>query len=133
MNHKLKKKISTSCELKIAAELLEKGYEVSKPISDDCRYDLVLDKGERLEKVQVKKSRWKNGSIEFNTASVHFNTEGSERRDYEGDIDCFMVYSPETGQVYRVNIEDAPSTEMRLRVKNCNQPHVNDSENYLLQ
>ena len=41
-------------QLKVAGDLLMRGYTVSFPYGDNARYDLVLDRGTGLERVQVK-------------------------------------------------------------------------------
>lgn len=40
--------------LKVIERALELGYQVSKPIFEQSRYDLVLDNGKQLYRVQVK-------------------------------------------------------------------------------
>ena len=41
-------------ELKVAADLIDRGCQISIPFSEDCDYDLVADKGGFLHRVQVK-------------------------------------------------------------------------------
>ena len=41
-------------ELKVASHLLELGYRVAIPFGEDWDYDLILCRGRRLERVQVK-------------------------------------------------------------------------------
>ena len=43
-------------ELKCILKLTELGFKVSKPVFDDARYDLIIDTGKRLLKIQVKTS-----------------------------------------------------------------------------
>ena len=45
----------------MAAALIEAGYAVSKPFGENQRYDLVIDDGETLARVQVKTGRLRNG------------------------------------------------------------------------
>jgi hypothetical protein len=41
-------------ELKVAADLLERGYRIAIPFGEDCNFDLILCRGDQLERVQVK-------------------------------------------------------------------------------
>jgi hypothetical protein len=41
-------------ELKIALDLIKRGFKVSKPLSSDSRYDLIADDGHKLYRVQCK-------------------------------------------------------------------------------
>ena len=41
-------------ELKVATDLLERGYRIAIPYGEDCDFDLILCRGDALERVQVK-------------------------------------------------------------------------------
>ena len=41
-------------ELKVAADLIERGYRVAIPFGEDNDFDLILCRGDKLERVQVK-------------------------------------------------------------------------------
>ena len=77
---------------------IEKGYWVGK-MPQDCPYDFALDRGNGLERVQVKyRSSSKKGSIQLNTS----NSSLSSNRSYKDYVDQFAVYNPETKEVYLV-------------------------------
>jgi hypothetical protein len=44
-------------ELMVAVDLLQRGNKIAIPYGEDCDFDLVLIRGERLERVQVKHTR----------------------------------------------------------------------------
>lgn len=44
-------------ELKVATDLVARGYKVAFPYGEDWDFDLVLCRGQRLERVQVKHAR----------------------------------------------------------------------------
>jgi hypothetical protein len=95
------------------------GYAVLVPFGENTRYDLVIDNGSRLRRVQCKTGRLKDGGVHFPTCStyVHHKNPKVLRRDYEGQIDDFAVYCPELGAVYLIPIEDvATRTSACLRV-----------------
>lgn len=41
-------------ELKVACDLRRRGYEIAIPFGEESRYDLIVDRLGRLERVQVK-------------------------------------------------------------------------------
>ena len=49
-------------EARIIAVLIEAGYSVSIPFGDNDRYDLVLDTGNKLRRVQCK-TGWIEGDV----------------------------------------------------------------------
>jgi hypothetical protein len=48
------KKKGDLAELKVAADLVSRGCELSIPFGEDSDYDLIADYGGRLHRVQVK-------------------------------------------------------------------------------
>ena len=114
MNHakKVKGEISESI---ILATFIRSGASVSLPFGENQRYDMVIDNGSRLFKVQCKsayKEQGREGVIVFQTCSCW---KGG-RKDYVDEIDLFAIYSDDTGKVYIVFIDEAPSgSTMTLR------------------
>ena len=53
------------------AALWDAGYAVSVPFGENTRYDLVIDDGQRLARVQCKTGRLRKGAIIFKTASTY--------------------------------------------------------------
>jgi hypothetical protein len=91
--------------------LQQSGYAVSVPFGENTRYDLVIDDGERLGRVQCKTGRLRRGAIRFATCStyLHHARPLQTKRDYQGQIDYFAVYCPETTGVYLIPIEAVPT------------------------
>jgi len=87
------------------------GYAVLLPFGENTRYDLVIDDGERLARVQCKTGRLRGGAVRFATCStyVHHRRPVAPRRDYQGQIDFFAVYCPESEAVYLIPIDDIPT------------------------
>jgi PD-(D/E)XK endonuclease len=110
VNSKAKGEIS---EGHVIARLLKMGYSVSIPFGNNQRYDLILDDGERLWRVQVKTARRCNGGVIFKTASVNGFT--GVQTTYVGQIDLFLVYSPDLDKVYRIPIEACGASNFTLR------------------
>ena len=82
------------------------------------RYDLVLDDGAQLVRLQCKTGRMRLGAVEFATASsyAHHPNEKPTQRHYRGQVDAFAVYCRETGGVYLIPIEELPLDRAYLRV-----------------
>jgi len=123
-------------ELKVAAALRAKGYIVSFP-HGKARYDLLVDDGESIDRVQVKTCWLKNDSkIKFKTASVYSNTKENKEKSYDkNEIDYFIAHSDYTGDLYKVDVEEAPDTQMSLRLeptKNNQSKGVNFAKDYKL-
>jgi hypothetical protein len=95
--------------LAIMLALTEAGYAVLVPFGENTRYDLVIDDGESLKRVQCKTGRLREGGIRFAACSsyAHHPNPKMVVRDYLGQIDYFGVYCPDTGGAYLVPVEDA--------------------------
>jgi PD-(D/E)XK endonuclease len=100
--------------------LYDAGYAVFLPFGENTRYDLVIDDGTCLQRVQCKTGRLRDGAVRFSTCSsyAHHAHANATRRDYRGEVDSFAVYCPDTGVLYLVPIDDLPTTvEGALRVE----------------
>jgi PD-(D/E)XK endonuclease len=96
------------------------GWQVLVPFGENTRYDLVVDRGGQLERVQCKTGRLRDGAVTFRCCSsyAHHPNPKVIRRDYLGQIDEFAVFCPETQAVYSIPIEDLPvRNKARLRVE----------------
>lgn len=103
-------------EAAVVLHLLRAGYDVARPFGDNARYDLVIEDGERLRRVQVKTGRLRAGAVEFATSSSQRH-RGRGRQDYRGTCELFAVYCPELDAVYIVPVDDVGSVECTLRIE----------------
>ncbi len=101
-------------QAQILSKLVSLGRSVLVPFSDKERYDLAVDDGGKLVRIQVKSGRLRNGVIIFNTCSQHRVTWA---RNYysEAEIDYYGVYCPDLDSCYLVPVSEMRS-EGRLRV-----------------
>jgi hypothetical protein len=99
--------------LAVMLALRDAGYAISVPFGENTRYDLVIDDGGRLTRVQCKTGRLREGAVVFNTASsyAHLLSPRELRRTYQGQIDYFGVYCPETRDIYLIPIDDVTCTK----------------------
>jgi hypothetical protein len=94
------------------AFLIEKGYKVSIPFGD-YRYDIIIDDGEKLYKVQIKTARYQDESY-----LVVPLCSSTDRKPYEDDIDFIIAYSREFDKFYQVfHSETSNCQSIQLRLK----------------
>lgn len=102
-------------ELKCELWFLEHGYLVLNP-DVPYQYDMVVDVGHQLLKIQVKTCRYEDGGIVFNTSSVTHNQSGYTRRIYsENNVDYFMTYYE--NNCYLIPFNKCGSKEKKLRIE----------------
>lgn len=92
---------------------IQKGIPVSIPWGNNQRYDLIIEEDNKLLKAQCKTGTYKKGVVSFATSS---KSGGKIRKDYIGQIDCFLIYCESLNKFYRVNVNDAPKNSMYLRI-----------------
>src|SRR5207248_1785427 len=122
----------------ILARLVQLGCECLIPWGHDHRYDIAVDDGGKLIRIQCKMARYVEewGILEFNTAITYARVGGKPhiRKGYKGEADYFGVYSPDTGNVYLVPVDDVPIGSkglLRLHAaKNNQQKDVKWAQDY---
>ena len=67
------KSIGDLAELKVITDLTERGFDVSIPFGDNCKYDLIVDINGSLKKVQVKARSTRNNVISVELRSCMRN------------------------------------------------------------
>jgi hypothetical protein len=113
------KAIGDRSTLAIMLALHEAGYELLIPFGENTRYDLVIDDGVRLARVQCKTGRLRRGGVIFSACSsyAHHPNPSMVTRSYLGQIDYFAVFCRETGCSYLIPIEDVQlKSRGKLRV-----------------
>ena len=105
-------------ETAVIHEAVKLGIGVLKPVNDGLRYDLVLDVGERLIRVQVKWARRQGDVIAVRCYSSRRSATGFVRRPYTSrEIDAVVAYCPELGRCYFLPLDVmGERTEIRLRL-----------------
>ena len=113
------KQVGDETTLAVMLGLQRAGYALLVPFGENVRYDLVIDDGTSLGRVQCKTGRLRQGAVRFAACSsyAHHPNPKVLRRDYVGQIDFFGVFCPETGGVYLVPIGEASMRrQVNLRV-----------------
>jgi hypothetical protein len=88
------KSIGDRTTLAVMFALQGRGYDISLPFGENTRYDLVIDDGVTLSRVQCKTGRLRAGAIRFAACSCYAHHPNPKvlRRDYLGQIDYFGVH-----------------------------------------
>lgn len=119
-------------EAKAIQELVSNGYGVSVPFGDNDKYDLVVDDGEQLYRLQCK-TAWQNKeeTIRFNTHSQTTRDGKYHEQTYHDEIDAFLVRYPKIETLYWIDIDEATEQKMELRFEaDIDHPSINWAENY---
>jgi len=109
-------------ELKVMTAYVQAGFVVSVPFGGGAPYDLIVDTGARLLKVQVKTGRLRNGCVIFPTQRFSGHQKG--RRYDPKEFDVFAVYCPDNDIIYAIDFDKSRS-EGRLR---CAETRNNQQE-----
>jgi hypothetical protein len=119
-------------EAKVIHELIARGYSVSVPFGDNDKYDLIVDDGRSLLRVQCKTGWIEDECVRFKTASKT-TVDGEVRRtDYEGEIEAFAIRCKDTGTLYWVPEKESGRKNTYLRVSDpkIDHPNVNLATEY---
>jgi prevent-host-death family protein len=126
-------------ELAIALEATRAGIDVLRPVAEHGRYDLVLDLGSRLLRVQCK---WgslvrRSGVICVRVGGSRHTPQGYVTSTYSADeIDAIGVYCGESGAVFVVPVDVvAGKRQLHLRLdpaRNGQRACINLAEHYRL-
>lgn len=89
-------------QAKAEIRALEKGFIISKPIIEGTRYDMILDDGEKLSRVQVKyaggKQTSSNGCVVVDFRKTSNN--GKVKEGYSSkEVDVIIVYIPQVDKL----------------------------------
>jgi hypothetical protein len=124
-------------ESMVLARLVQLGYSCLIPWGHDHRYDIAIDFDGKLVRIQCKTAHYteKSGSLQFNTAITYARVGGKPHivKGYKEEADYFGVYSPDTGKVYLVPVEDTPDLTAQLRLhapKNSQQKGIRWAKDY---
>jgi hypothetical protein len=91
-------------ELKVATDLVERGYRIAIPFGEDNDFDLILIRNDRIERIQVKYTR-SDGEVICVRCRSHSLTNGKVRqvkRYTAATIDWLAVYDVTSDCTYYV-------------------------------
>ena len=89
-------------ELKVLIDLTTRGYDVSIPFGT-CRYDLIVDREGKLERIQVKYCESDGKVINVRCRCVRHNkTRNVSHRYLPSEIDWIATYDKTSDSVYYI-------------------------------
>lgn len=106
-------------ELKVAADLVERGYRIAIPFGEDVDFDLILIRDERLERVQVKYTE-SDGMIVTVRCRSSSLTNGKVRqvkRYTAATIDWIAVYDLTSDHCYYVPASELGSGRDQITLR----------------
>ena len=134
------KDVGDIAEVAITLNALKKGWSVSKPVGENQRYDLILDDGVSLLKVQCKSAKLKQEIISASLTRMTRLKDKYKRETYtEQEIDAFGIYCPDIQQCFLIKIKELTvdgkaQGSVNLRLKEStgnNQHHIRLAKDYM--
>ena len=125
-------------QLKAETRANELGFIVSKPTTDCCRYDMIIDNGSCLKRIQVKYCNHEclssSGSVQVNLRKYSIN--GKERPFYSSDeVDAVIIYIKPIDKLCYFDIKEIGNrksiTIRYLPSKNNQAKNIFDCNKYL--
>lgn len=119
-------------ELAVATRLVEEGWKVLFPYGENCRYDIVIERGGKFFRLQVKYVTPKNSVLSVNCRSsnnwsvLHYTAE---------DLDYLAVYDALSRDIYFIPVSEINRSLFKLRLektKNNQKQKVNLANKYKL-
>ena len=90
-------------EAAVALSAAKLGFDVYRPITEGGRYDLIIDSGERLLRVQCKWAPLQGETVLLRCYTSRRNCDGIVRRPYgTGEVDAYAAYCSDLDRCYFV-------------------------------
>jgi hypothetical protein len=118
--------IGNEAEGIVLSHYIKAGLRVCIPFGTGGPYDLAVDTGGRIVKVQVKTAAFGKGCILCRTRRRNASCYRTVRRYEKGEVDYFAIYCPQLNELYGMSFEAAKGSAS-LRV----EPTVNRQEKYI--
>jgi PD-(D/E)XK nuclease superfamily protein len=112
-------------ETEITAAAVRLGYVVSKPLTEGRRYDLIVDTGPRVLRVQCKWAQLLGDVLSIRLCTSRYTPSGYVRTWYDStQIDAVVAYSPDLDHCYLIPIQEVTGRSnvyLRIRPTRNNQ------------
>jgi hypothetical protein len=106
-------------EVMVMADLVKRGYKIAIPLGEDWRFDLILFRDNKLEKVQVKCTESDGEVIRVRT-QYNVGGNGSDNHGVKytpNDTDWIACYDVTTDKCYYIPSSDLGQYSIALRLK----------------
>jgi hypothetical protein len=109
-------------ESEVLRACIRAGFIVFVPFGNGAPYDLIVDTGRRLLRLQVKTGRLRNDCVLFAAQRINGH-HGSKRYKYRGgEFDFYAVYCPDNEKLYLIPmLGDLAEGRLRLCPTKNNQ------------
>src|ERR671939_551673 len=118
--------IGNEAEGIVLGHYVKAGLRVCIPFGTGAPYDLAVDTGTRIVKVQVKTATFERGCIQCRTRRRNASYDRTMRRYEKGEVDYFAIYCPQLNELYGMSFE-ATKGSASLRV----EPAINKQEKFI--
>jgi hypothetical protein len=105
-----------SSEAVVLTAYVRAGFLVSLPFGGGAAYDLIVDTGARLIRVQVKTGKLEGGCVIYNSRRHRGSKYDTFSRYREDEVDVFAVWCPDNQQLFAVPAVHSLNVEGRLRI-----------------
>src|SRR5215213_5163569 len=119
--------IGNEAEGIVLGQYIKAGLRVCIPFGTGAPYDLAVDTGTRIVKVQVKTAIFEKGCILCRTRRRNASYDRTMRRYEKGEVDYFAIYCPRFDELYVMSFEEAAKGSVSLRT----EPTLNKQEKYI--
>jgi PD-(D/E)XK endonuclease len=118
MNELTPSQKGATAEAEIAAAAIRLRLLVLRPLCEGGRYDLAIDIGERLLRVQCKWASRQGDVLNTRCVTSRHTPHGYIKTTYSADeIDAIAAYAPDTDRCYLIPVDEVESrTVLSLRV-----------------
>src|ERR1043165_246688 len=108
--------IGNEAEGVVLGHYIKAGLRVCVPFGTGAPYDLAVDTGTRIVKVQVKTATFERGCILCRTRRRNASYDRTMRRYEKGEVDYFAIYCPQLDKLFGISFE-AARVSASLRVE----------------
>jgi hypothetical protein len=109
-------------KINVIYQAIERGYVVSLPMTENARYDIVLDRGKGLERIQIKWTKSKGELIQVRCITKN---KWTKHKYTSEDIEAIICYDDYTKKTYYVPASmlgtGRASVFLRLTEPRCTQ------------
>lgn len=100
------------------ADFTKAGFVVSTPLSNNARYDLIIDNGQKIYRVQVKTTESiKDDKMVFSTKTTNYSKGAWKATRYStNEVDVFYLYCFENNWSGLYIPDDVVLTQLNIRL-----------------
>jgi PD-(D/E)XK endonuclease len=117
-----------AAEAEIAAAAIRLRLHVLRPLGEGGRYDLAIDVGEKLLRIQCKWASRRKDVLTALCTTSRYTPHGYKRTTYTADeIDAVAVYAPDTDKCYLIPVDEVEghaTISLRLAPTRNNQTQL---------